>query len=37
VSESARAAIEQAGGSITLIEIRQPAKTRRSGKEPPKY
>jgi large subunit ribosomal protein L15 len=36
VSASARAAIEQAGGSVTLIEIRQTVKTRRSGNEPPK-
>ena len=36
VSESARAAIEQAGGSVTLIAMRETVKTRRSGKEPPK-
>ena len=37
VSESARAAIEQAGGSVTLIAMRETVKTRRSGKEPPKF
>ncbi len=37
VSGSARAAIEQAGGSITLIAMRETPKTRRSGKEPPKF
>lgn len=37
VSASARAAIEQAGGSVTLIAMRETVKTRRSGKEPPKF
>jgi large subunit ribosomal protein L15 len=37
VSASARAAIEQAGGSVTLVAMRETVKTRRSGKEPPKY
>lgn len=36
VSASARAAIEQAGGSVTLIEVRKPAQTRRSGRPEPK-
>jgi hypothetical protein len=36
VSASAREAIEQAGGTVTLIALRQTVKTRRSGNEPPK-
>lgn len=34
VSASARAKIEAAGGSVTVIELRTPAKTKRSKKEP---
>ena len=36
VSASARAAIEAAGGSVTLIALRQTPKTRRSGNPEPK-
>jgi large subunit ribosomal protein L15 len=36
VSASAREAIEQAGGSVSIIPMRQTVKTRRSGNEPPK-
>lgn len=34
VSESARKQIEAAGGKVTLIEIPQPKRTKRSGKPP---
>lgn len=36
ISASAREAIEQAGGSVSIIPMRQTVKTRRSGNEPPK-
>lgn len=36
VSASAREAIEQAGGTVTLIAIRESVKTRRSGNPAPK-
>src|SRR5690349_9000872 len=32
VSESARAQIEKAGGSVTLIELKRPERTKRSGR-----
>jgi large subunit ribosomal protein L15 len=35
VSESARAQIEKAGGTVTLIERKRPARTKRSGKPAP--
>ena len=35
VSESARKQIEAAGGTVTIIEVREPAKTKRSGRPAP--
>jgi large subunit ribosomal protein L15 len=35
VSESARAQIEKAGGTVTLIALKRPAKTKRSGRPAP--
>lgn len=37
VSESARAEIEKAGGTVTLIERPRPAQTKRSGRPAPDY
>ena len=37
VSESARAQIEKAGGSVTLIELKRPEQTKRSGRPAPDY
>lgn len=37
VSESARAQIEKAGGSVTLIELKRPERTKRSGKPAPDF
>ncbi len=37
VSESARKQIEAAGGTVTIIEVRTPEKTVRSGRPAPEY
>ncbi len=37
VSASARAQIEKAGGSVTLIELKRPEQTKRSGRPAPDY
>jgi large subunit ribosomal protein L15 len=37
VSESARAEIEKAGGSVKLIALKRPERTKRSGKPAPDY